>query len=450
MFESLQQRLETAFKNIKGQGRVSEINIAQTAKEVRKALTAADVEFKIADQFCKRVKEKALGLNVLNALKPNEVFMKVVYDELVELMGGDQKRLDLKRNPSIILMAGLQGAGKTTFTGKLALHLTKNKYNKRPLLVAGDTQRDAACEQLKTLADQIGVPIFESKQGDDPVQVAKDSIKYAKENHYDLVIIDTAGRLAINEEMMNQIVAIKEAVNPDEILFVVDGATGQDAVHTAKAFNDLLDYDGVVLTKLDGDTPGGAALTIRTVANKPIMFIGTGEKMENIEEFNPEGMASRILGQGDLMSLADRAAQVISEDEAKTMAEKLRKNQFTFEDFLHQIHQIKRMGNLKDLASLIPGVGKVIKDVDIKDDAFKSIEAIIYSMTPYERANPQVINGSRRTRIAKGSGTTVAEVNRLIKQFEQSRKMMHMASKMKNPAAIARQMKQAKASMRTR
>lgn len=449
MFEKLQQSLEKAFKNIKGQGRVSEINIAQTAKEVRRALTDADVEYKIANDFQRRVKDKAIGLNVLNALKPNEVFMKVVMDELVEMMGGERQPVHLNGNPAIILMAGLQGAGKTTFTGKLANYL-KKKYHKKPLLVAGDTQRDAACEQLKTLAEQIDVPLFESKQGDDPIQIARDSIKYAKENHHDLVIIDTAGRLAINEEMMNQIVAIKEAVNPNEILFVVDGATGQDAVHTAKAFNDLLDYDGVVLTKLDGDTPGGAALTIRTVADKPIKFIGTGEKMENIEEFDPKGMASRILGMGDLISLAERAAQVIDEEEAKDMAEKLRKNQFTFEDFLKQIQQIKRMGNIKDLASLIPGVGKAIRDIDIKDDAFKGIEAIIYSMTPEERQKPEIINGSRRARIAKGSGTTLAEVNRLLKQFQESRKMMQMASNMKNPAALARRMKQAKAQMRHR
>ena len=443
MFDRLQERLESSFKKLKGEGKISEINVGETLKEVRNALIDADVNYKVAKQFTDTVKAKALGQNVINALRPKDLMLSIVRDELITLMGGDKVSLNLSANPSVILMSGLQGSGKTTFTGKLAKWL-KSSQGKRPLLVAGDVYRPAAADQLKTIAAAIDIPVYEEPGSKDPVAIALNAIQKAKENHNDLVIIDTAGRLAVDEQMMNEIDALKRATNPNETLFVVDSMTGQDAVNTAKAFNDRLDFDGVVLTKLDGDTRGGAALSIRTVVNKPIKFVGTGEKMEDIQEFNPEGMASRIMGNGDLWGLAERAAAIIDEDEAKKLHEKMRKNKFDFEDFLKQIHQIKKMGNLKDLASMIPGVGKAIKDIEIDDDAFKGIEAIINSMTPFERRNPDSINASRRQRIAKGSGTSMADVNRLIKQFEQSRKMMKMATSIKNPAKMMQQMRQAR------
>ncbi|MBD5187357.1 MAG: signal recognition particle protein [Muribaculaceae bacterium] len=440
MFNNLSERLERSFKILKGEGRISEINIAETVKDVRRALLDADVNYKVAKQFTDTVKQKALGQNVINALKPKELMIKIVHDELTTLMGSEEAPLNLSGNPTVILMSGLQGSGKTTFSGKLAKKL-KNK-GKRPLLVAGDVYRPAAIEQLKVLAETIDVPVYTEEGNKNPVEIAKNAIEHARRNHLDLVIVDTAGRLAVDEAMMNEIAAIKEAVNPHEILFVVDSMTGQDAVNTAKEFNDRLDFDGVVLTKLDGDTRGGAALSIRTVVNKPIKFVGTGEKLEDIQEFNPEGMANRILGMGDIVELAKRAQELYDQKEAERLQEKIKRNKFDFDDFLKQIHQIKKMGNIKDLASMIPGVGKAIKDIDIDDNAFKGIEAIIYSMTPYERANPEIINASRRQRIAKGSGTTLQEVNRLLKQFEETRKMMRMATTMKNPMKMMRQMKQ--------
>ena len=440
MFNNLSERLERSFKILKGEGRISEINIAETVKDVRRALLDADVNYKVAKQFTDTVKQKALGQNVINALKPKELMIKIVHDELTTLMGSEEAPLILSGNPTVILMSGLQGSGKTTFSGKLAKKL-KNK-GKRPLLVAGDVYRPAAIEQLKVLAETIDVPVYTEEGNKNPVEIAKNAIEHARRNHLDLVIVDTAGRLAVDEAMMNEIAAIKEAVNPHEILFVVDSMTGQDAVNTAKEFNDRLDFDGVVLTKLDGDTRGGAALSIRTVVNKPIKFVGTGEKLEDIQEFNPEGMANRILGMGDIVELAKRAQELYDQKEAERLQEKIKRNKFDFDDFLKQIHQIKKMGNIKDLASMIPGVGKAIKDIDIDDNAFKGIEAIIYSMTPYERANPEIINASRRQRIAKGSGTTLQEVNRLLKQFEETRKMMRMATTMKNPMKMMRQMKQ--------
>ena len=440
MFNNLSERLERSFKILKGEGRISEINIAETVKDVRRALLDADVNYKVAKQFTDTVKQKALGQNVINALKPKELMIKIVHDELTTLMGSEEAPLNLSGNPTVILMSGLQGSGKTTFSGKLAKKL-KNK-GKRPLLVAGDVYRPAAIEQLKVLAETIDVPVYTEEGNKNPVEIAKNAIEHARRNHLDLVIVDTAGRLAVDEAMMNEIAAIKEAVNPHEILFVVDSMTGQDAVNTAKEFNDRLDFDGVVLTKLDGDTRGGAALSIRTVVNKPIKFVGTGEKLEDIQEFNPEGMANRILGMGDIVELAKRAQELYDQKEAERLQEKIKRNKFDFDDFLKQIHQIKKMGNIKDLASMIPGVGKAIKDIDIDDNAFKGIEAIIYSMTPYERANPEIINASRRQRIAKGSGTTLQEVNRLLKQFEETRKMMRLATMMKNPMKMMRQMKQ--------
>ena len=440
MFNNLSERLERSFKILKGEGRISEINIAETVKDVRRALLDADVNYKVAKQFTDTVKQKALGQNVINALKPKELMIKIVHDELTTLMGSEEAPLNLSGNPTVILMSGLQGSGKTTFSGKLAKKL-KNK-GKRPLLVAGDVYRPAAIEQLKVLAETIDVPVYTEEGNKNPVEIAKNAIEHARRNHLDLVIVDTAGRLAVDEAMMNEIAAIKEAVNPHEILFVVDSMTGQDAVNTAKEFNDRLDFDGVVLTKLDGDTRGGAALSIRTVVNKPIKFVGTGEKLEDIQEFNPEGMANRILGMGDIVELAKRAQELYDQKEAERLQEKIKRNKFDFDDFLKQIHQIKKMGNIKDLASMIPGVGKAIKDIDIDDNAFKGIEAIIYSMTPYERSNPEIINASRRQRIAKGSGTTLQEVNRLLKQFEETRKMMRMATTMKNPMKMMRQMKQ--------
>ncbi len=432
MFQNLSERLERSFKILKGEGRITEINVAETLKDVRRALLDADVNYKVAKTFTDTVKQKALGQNVINALKPKELMVKIVHDELTALMGGMETPLNLKGNPAVILMSGLQGSGKTTFSGKLARRLKAMK-GRKPLLVAGDVYRPAAIEQLKVLGESIGVPVYTEEGSKDPVAIAQHAIEEARRTGKDLVVIDTAGRLAVDEEMMREIAAIKKAVNPDETLFVVDSMTGQDAVNTAKEFNDRLDFDGVVLTKLDGDTRGGAALSIRSVVDKPIKFVGTGEKLEDLQEFNPEGMASRILGMGDIVELAKRAQEVYDQKEAERLQERLRKNKFDFEDFLKQIHQIKKMGNLKDLAAMIPGVGKAIKDLDVDDNAFKSIEAIIYSMTPYERQNPDVINGSRRQRIAKGSGTSLQEVNRLLKQFEETRKVMKMASAMKNP-----------------
>lgn len=433
MFENLGDRLERSFKILKGEGKITEINVAETLKDVRKALLDADVNYKIAKTFTETVKEKALGQNVLTAVKPSQLMVKIVHDELAELMGGSSVDIDLTGKPSVILMSGLQGSGKTTFSGKLALML-KNKRGKKPLLVAGDVYRPAAIEQLKVLGTQIEVPVYTEEENKNPVQIAQNAIQYAKSKGNDVVIIDTAGRLAVDEQMMNEIAAIKQAVEPQEILFVVDSMTGQDAVNTAKEFNDRLDFDGVVLTKLDGDTRGGAALSIRSIVNKPIKFIGTGEKMDAIDVFHPERMADRILGMGDVVSLVERAQEQFDEEEAKRLQKKIAKNQFDFNDFLSQIHQIKKMGNLKDLASMIPGVGKAMKDIDIDDDAFKGIEAIIYSMTPTERSNPAILNGSRRQRIAKGSGTTVQEVNRLLKQFEDTRKMMRMVTQ--NPGKL--------------
>lgn len=441
MFNNLSERLERSFKILKGEGKITEINIAETMKDVRRALLDADVNYKVAKQFTDTVKQKALGQNVINALKPKELMVKIVHDELTALMGGEEAPLVLEGKPAVILMSGLQGSGKTTFSGKLALRLKKR--GRRPLLVAGDVYRPAAIEQLKVLAEQIGVPVYTEEGNKNPVEIAQNAIKHAKASNLDLVIVDTAGRLAVDEEMMREIAAIKKVVNPDETLFVVDSMTGQDAVNTAKAFNDRLDFNGVILTKLDGDTRGGAALSIRTVVDKPIKFVGLGEKMEDIQEFNPEGMASRILGMGDIVELAKRAQEIYDQKEAERLQEKIRKNKFDFEDFMKQIQQIKKMGNIKDLASMIPGVGKAIKDIDIDNNAFKGIEAIINSMTVQERQNPEIINASRRQRIAKGSGTSLQEVNRLLKQFEETRKMMRMATGgMKNPMAMMKQMRQ--------
>lgn len=440
MFENLSEKLERSFKLLKGEGKITEINVAETLKEVRRALLDADVNYKVAKQFTDTVKAKALGANVITAVKPGDLMVKIVHDELTQLMGGETAALNLSGNPSVILMSGLQGSGKTTFSGKLARSL-KSEKGKRPLLVACDVYRPAAVEQLKVLGSQIDVPVYSEPESKNPVEIALNAIREAKANNYDLVIVDTAGRLAVDEQMMNEIEAIKNAVKPDETLFVVDSMTGQDAVNTAKEFNERLDFDGVVLTKLDGDTRGGAALSIRTVVNKPIKFVGTGEKLEAIDPFHPSRMADRILGMGDIVSFVERAQAQYDEEEAKRLQKKIAKNQFDFDDFLKQIAQIKKMGNLKDLASMIPGVGKAIKDVDIDDDAFKSVEAIIYSMTPYERKNPEVLNGSRRQRIAKGSGTTIQEVNRLLKQFEDTRKMMKMATTMKNPVKAMRNMR---------
>ena len=427
MFDNLSERLERSFKILKGEGKITEINVAETLKDVRRALLDADVNYKVAKNFTDTVKEKALGQNVLTAVKPSQLMVKIVHDELTQLMGGETVELKLEGRPAIILMSGLQGSGKTTFTGKLA-RLLKTKKNRKPLLVACDIYRPAAIEQLKVLGEQIGVPVYSELESKDAVQIALNAIKEAKANSCDTVIVDTAGRLAIDEQMMAEIEAIKKAIQPDETLFVVDSMTGQDAVNTAREFNERLDFDGVVLTKLDGDTRGGAALSIRTVVNKPIKFVGTGEKLEAIDQFHPSRMADRILGMGDIVSLVERAQEQYDEEEAKHLQKKIQTNQFDFNDFLSQIHQIKKMGNLKDLAAMIPGVSKAIKDVDIDDNAFKSIEAIIYSMTPEERTRPEILNGSRRQRIAKGSGTNIQEVNRLLKQFEQTRKMMKMVT----------------------
>ncbi|HRR63137.1 MAG TPA: signal recognition particle protein, partial [Paludibacteraceae bacterium] len=425
--ESLTERLERSFKILKGEGIITEINVAETLKDVRRALLDADVNYKIAKTFTDTVKEKALGQDVLKSLKPSQLMIKIVHDELAELMGGTSTDINLKGSPAIILMAGLQGSGKTTFAAKLANFL-KTKRGKNPLLVACDVYRPAAIEQLKVLGEQIQVPVYAELENKNPISIAESAVKYAKLHGYDVLIIDTAGRLAIDEMMMTEISAIKQAIQPQEILFVVDSMTGQDAVNTAKEFNDRLDFDGVVLTKLDGDTRGGAALSIRSVVNKPIKFVSTGEKMDALDVFHPERMADRILGMGDIVSLVERAQEQYNEEEARRLQKKIAKNQFDFNDFLSQIHQIKKMGNFKDLASMIPGVGKALKDVDIDENAFKSIEAIIQSMTPEERENPSLLNGSRKQRIARGSGTTIVEVNRLIKQFDQISKIMRVAT----------------------
>ena len=429
MFENLSDRLERSFKILKGEGKITEINVAETLKDVRRALLDADVNFKVAKQFTDTVKQKAMGMNVLTAVKPSQLMVKIVHDELTELMGGKAVELKLENRPAIILMSGLQGSGKTTFSGKLAKML-KDRQHKKPLLVACDVYRPAAIEQLKVVGESVGVEVYSEEGNKNVVEIAQNAIRKAKQENYNVVIVDTAGRLAVDEEMMNEIETLKNAINPDETLFVVDSMTGQDAVNTAKEFNDRLDFDGVVLTKLDGDTRGGAALSIRTVVTKPIKFVGTGEKMEAIDVFHPERMADRILGMGDVVSLVERAQQQFDEEEAKRREKKIRKNKFDFDDFMGQIQQIKKMGNIKDLASMIPGVGKAIRDVDIDDNAFKGIEAIINSMTPKERANPDIINQSRMLRIAKGSGTKIEEVNRLMKQFDQTRKMMRMVSGM--------------------
>lgn len=427
MFENLSDRLERSFKILKGEGQITEINVASTLKDVRRALLDADVNFKVAKNFTDKVKEKALGMNVLTAVKPGQLMVKIVHDELADLMGGEAVDINLEGHPAIILMSGLQGSGKTTFSGKLA-NLLKSKRNKKPLLVACDVYRPAAIEQLKVVGEQIQVPVYAEPENKDVVAIAQHAIQEAKAKGNDVVIVDTAGRLAVNEEMMNEIASLKEALHPSETLFVVDAMTGQDAVNTAKEFNDRLDFDGVILTKLDGDTRGGAALSIRTIVTKPIKFVGTGEKMEALDVFHPNRMADRILGMGDIVSLVERAQEQFDEEEAKRLQRKIQKNKFDFNDFLGQIEQIKKMGNLKDLASMIPGVGKAIKDVDIDDNAFMSIEAIIRSMTPKERTNPEILNTSRRQRIAKGSGTNIQEVNKLIKQFDQTRKMMKMVT----------------------
>jgi len=425
MFENLSEKLDKAFKVLKGQGSISEINVAQTMKEIRKALLSADVDFKTAKSFTTKVKEKAIGQKVLTAVEPGQLLTKIMKDELASLMGSEKSDISTKGSPTIILIAGLQGSGKTTFSGKLALHL-KAKNNKRPLLVACDIYRPAAIDQIEILASEVGVDVFQQRENKNAVNIAKSAIQHANEKGHNVVIIDTAGRLAVDEEMMNEISDIKNAIKPHEILFVVDSMTGQDAVNTAKSFNERLDFDGVVLTKLDGDTRGGAALTIRSVVDKPIKFIGTSEKMDGLDVFHPERMASRILGMGDVISLVERAQQQFDEEEARKVQKKIAKNQFGFDDFLKQINQIKKMGNIKDLASMIPGMNKAVKDVDIDDDAFKGIEAIIQSMTKAERSNPKLLNGSRKKRIALGSGTTVVEVNQLIKQFSQMGKMMKM------------------------
>lgn len=427
MFENLSDRLERSFKILKGEGKITEINVAETLKDVRRALLDADVNYKVAKTFTDTVKKKAMGMNVLTAVKPSQLMVKIVHDELAELMGGEAAELHLTSRPAIILMSGLQGSGKTTFSGKLA-NMLKTKQHKKPLLVACDVYRPAAIDQLKVVGEQVGVPVYSEPDNKDVITIANNALREAKAKGYDVVIVDTAGRLAVDEEMMNEISNLKNAINPDETLFVVDSMTGQDAVNTAKEFNDRLDFDGVVLTKLDGDTRGGAALSIRTVVTKPIKFVGTGEKMEAIDVFHPARMADRILGMGDIVSLVERAQEQFDEEEARRLQKKIQKNKFDFNDFLGQIEQIKKMGNLKDLASMIPGVGKAIKDIDIDDNAFKGIEAIIKSMTPKERSNPEILNQSRRMRIAKGSGTNIQEVNRLIKQFDQTRKMMKLVT----------------------
>ena len=450
MFENLSERLERSFKILKGEGKITEINVAETLKDVRRALLDADVNYKVAKQFTDTVKQKAMGMNVLTAIKPSQLMVKIVHDELTALMGGKASELKLEQRPAIILMAGLQGSGKTTFSGKLA-NMLKTKLHKQPLLVACDIYRPAAIEQLKVVGESVGVDVYTEPENKDVVSIAQHAIRKAKQESYNVVIVDTAGRLAIDEDMMNEIAALKWAIRPDETLFVVDAMTGQDAVNTAKEFNDKLDYNGVVLTKLDGDTRGGAALSIRTVVSKPIKFIGTGEKMEAIDVFHPERMADRILGMGDVVSLVERAQMQFDEKQAAELEKKIRKNKFDFDDFMGQIQQIKKMGNIKELAAMIPGVGKAIKDIDIDENAFKKIEAIIQSMTPVERANPDIINQSRRLRIARGSGSKIEDVNRLMKQFDQTKKMMKMVSgidrsRMAQMAAAMKNMKGGKGS----
>ena len=431
MFENLSDRLERSFKILEGEGKITEINVAETLKDVRRALLDADVNYKVAKSFTDTVKKKAMGMNVLTAVKPSQLMVKIVHDELAELMGGKAVPVNLEGRPTIILMSGLQGSGKTTFSGKLA-NMLKTKNHKKPMLVACDVYRPAAIEQLRVVGESVGVPVYSEPDNKNVVEIANNAIREAKAKACDVVIIDTAGRLAVDEQMMNEIATLKDAVNPNETLFVVDAMTGQDAVNTAKEFNDRLDFDGVVLTKLDGDTRGGAALSIRTVVTKPIKFVGTGEKMEAVDVFHPDRMADRILGMGDIVSLVERAQQQFDEKQARELEKKIMKNKFDFNDFMSQIQQIKKMGNIKDLAAMIPGVGKAIKDVDIDDNAFKGIEAIINSMTPKERSHPEIINQSRRNRIAKGSGTTIQDVNRLMKQFDQMRKMMKMVTGMNN------------------
>jgi signal recognition particle subunit SRP54 len=435
MFENLSERLERSFKLLKGQGRITEINVAETLKEVRRALLDADVNFKIAKQFTDGIKQKAMGQQVLSAVNPSQMMIKIVHDELVELMGSDKSDISLKINPSIILIAGLQGSGKTTFSGKLASWV-KTRKGKNPLLVAGDVYRPAAIEQLKVIGEQVQVPVYTEEGNMNPLVIAKNSVKEAKKNGYNVVIIDTAGRLSIDEEMMNEIASVKAAVSPHEILFVVDSMTGQDAVNTAKEFNERLDFDGVVLTKLDGDTRGGAALSIKSVVNKPVKFVSSGEKMDAIDIFYPQRMADRILGMGDIVSLVEKAQEQYDLEEARKLQKKIARNQFDFNDFIAQIQQIKKMGNVKDLMSMIPGVGKAVKDLDIDDDAFKGIEAIIRSMTPEERQNPVILNGSRRKRIAIGSGTTIQEVNKLLRQFDETRRMMKTMTRGGKPAQL--------------
>lgn len=442
MFENLSEKLERSFKILKGQGHITEINVAETVKEIRKALIDADVSYKVAKTFCDQVKEKAMGQNVLTSISPGQLMIKIVHDELADLMGGEKADINLKPSPVIILMAGLQGSGKTTFAAKLANFL-KTKRSRQPLLVAGDVYRPAAINQLQVLGEQINVDVYTEEGSKDPVKIAKNALTFAKDRGFNAIIIDTAGRLAIDADMMDEIERIKSAVNPTEILFVVDSMTGQDAVNTAKAFNDLLDFDGVILTKLDGDTRGGAALTIKSVVNKPIKFVGIGEKMDAIDIFYPDRMANRILGMGDIVSLVEKAQEQFDEEEAKKLQKKIAKDQFNFNDFLKQIKQIKKMGNIKDLMGMIPGMGKMMKDLDIDNDSFKSIEAIIYSMTELEKENPHLINGSRRKRIALGSGTDIQEVNRLIKQFDETRKMMKMITTTGGKANF-RQMQQMK------
>jgi len=437
MFENLSDKLDRAFKTLKGEGRITDINVAETLKEVRKVLLDADVNYKIAKEFTDKVKEKALGMNVLKSVRPGEMLIKITRDELAVLMGGHAVELNIKNNPSIILVAGLQGSGKTTFSGKLANYL-KSKKGRSPLLVAGDVYRPAAIEQLKILGTQVSVPVYTEDENKNPVQIAQNAVRHAKMHGFNTVIIDTAGRLAIDIEMMNEIAAIKNEVKPEEILFVVDSMTGQDAVNTAKEFNERLDFNGVVLTKLDGDTRGGAAISIMSVVRKPIKFISSGEKMEALDVFHPERMADRILGMGDIVSLVEKAEEQYNEEEARKLQKKIAKNQFDFNDFLAQIQQVKKMGNLKDIASMIPGMGKNLRDLDVDDNAFKAIEAIIHSMTPGERSNPALLNGNRRLRIAKGSGTDIQEVNRIVKQFDETRKMMRVMTDKNKMAKMMR------------
>ncbi len=439
MFDNLTEKFDRAFKVLKGQGQITEVNVAETLKEVRRALLDADVNFKTAKDFTNEVKEKALGRDVLNAVKPGQLLVKITHESLVELMGGKQEEINISGNPAVILMSGLQGSGKTTFSGKLA-HYLKTKKGKRPLLVACDVYRPAAIDQLHVVGDQIGVEVFSNKEEKNPVKIAEAAIAHAKSNNFNVVIVDTAGRLAVDEQMMQEIAAVKSVIKPSETLFVVDAMTGQDAVNTAKAFNERLNFDGVVLTKLDGDTRGGAAISIKSVVNKPIKFVGTGEKMDALDLFYPERMADRILGMGDVVSLVERAQENYDEEKARKLQRKIAKNEFNFDDFLDQIQQIKKMGNVKDLMGMIPGMGKAMKGLDIDDDAFKGVEAIIRSMTAEERGNHKILDGSRRKRIARGSGTDIAEVNRLVKQFEETRKMMQLMSNKKNMASLMRQM----------